>query len=244
MRPFGRLQSKNSCGALLGLLLSGIHILLAFEFLFLPLKICTSKVFKPFLSGLKMVKGLTHYLRQAWKNPDAEMMKTRMIEWRASDAVVKLEKPMRLDRARALGYKDKKGFVVFRVRVKRGGRTRPTFHMKGRKSRKQSNRKILKMNYKWVAEIRAERRYNNLEVLNSYFIGKDGKHYYFEVIMVDPSRPEIKNDPVMKWIADKKNHGRAQRGLTSAARKSRGLRSKSHELKVRQSLRAWNRRGK
>ena len=80
-----------------------------------------------------MVKGLTHYLRQALKNPDAEMMKTRMIEWRASDAVVKLEKPMRLDRARALGYKDKKGFVVFRVRVKRGGRTRPTFHMKGRK---------------------------------------------------------------------------------------------------------------
>ena len=100
------------------------------------------------------------------------------------------------------------------------------------------------MSYRWVAEIRAEKTYPNLEVLNSYLIGKDGKHYFFEVIMVDPSKPEIQSDRTIKWIASKKNANRAQRGLTSAAKKSRGLTSKSHSLKVRPSQRAWNRQGK
>lgn len=100
------------------------------------------------------------------------------------------------------------------------------------------------MSYRWVAEIRASRKHNNLEILNSYWIGKDGKYYYFEVIMVDPQRPEIKNDKILNWIAKEQNKGRAERGLTSAARKSRGLRSKSHNLKVRPSLRSWNRKGK
>jgi len=150
---------------------------------------------------------------------------------------------LRLDRAHSLGYKAKKGFVVFRVRVKRGGRKR-TRHKHGRKSRKQHIRKILKMNYQWVAEIRVEKRYPNLEVLNSYMIGKDGKYYFYEVIMIDPSRAEIKSDSNLNWICREENRNRAQRGLTSAARKSRGLRSKSHNLKVRPSQRAWERQGK
>ena len=100
------------------------------------------------------------------------------------------------------------------------------------------------MSYQWVAEIRAARKRRNLEVLNSYWIGKDGKYFYFEVIMVDPSKPEIKNDKKMKWIIKGENRMRAERGLTSAAKKSRGLRSKSPRLKVRPSLRSWNRKGK
>jgi large subunit ribosomal protein L15e len=83
--------------------------------------------------------------------------------------------------------------------------------------------------------------------LNSYWIGKDGKHYYYEVILVDPTKPEIKNDKDIKWIANGKNRKRAERGLTSAGKKSRGLKSKrgkSPMLKVRPSLRAWKRRGK
>ena len=62
--------------------------------------------------------------------------------------------------------------------------------------------------------------------------------------MVDPTKPEIKNDPVMKWIALPENKKRAERGLTSAAKKSRGLRHKGPTLKVRPSLRAWGRKGK
>lgn len=191
-----------------------------------------------------MVKGITHYLREAWKKPDLATLRERMIEWRRGNVFTKVDKPLRLDRARALGYKAKKGFVVVRVRIGRGGRRRERAGVKGRKTRKQTNRKTLKMNYKWVAEIRASRKFKNLEVLNSYWIGKDGKHYFYEVIMVDPSKPEIKSDRTLRWLYDGTQKKRAERGITSSARKSRGLRNRGPELKVRPSLRAHNRRGK
>ena len=191
-----------------------------------------------------MVKGLMHHLRKAWKKPAKELTQDRKIEWRAGNSVVKVERPLRLDRARALGYKAKKGVIVYRIRLKRGGRKRQRAGGKGRRTKRQTIRKVLKMSYRWVAEIRVARKYKNLEVLNSYLIGKDGMYYYFEVIMVDPSRPEIKSDRVLKWIASGKNKKRAERGLTSAAKKSRGLRSKSPNMKVRPSIRARGRRGK
>jgi len=190
-----------------------------------------------------MAKGMYHYLREAWKEPDKAVMHDRMIKWRASDAFEEVEKPLRLDRARALGYKAKKGFFVIRARIIRGGRRRPR-HTHGRKSRKQHERKILKMNYQWVAEQRAEKKYPNLEVLNSYLLGKDGKHYFFEIILVDPHRAEIKNDPTINWICRSENHNRAARGLTSSAKRSRGLRTKGPTLKTRPSGRAHMRTGK
>jgi large subunit ribosomal protein L15e len=191
-----------------------------------------------------MVKGLYHYVKAAWKKPSIKDLRERMIEWRKSNALTVVDKPLRIDRARNLGYKAKKGFVMIRVRIARGGRKRRRAGVKGRKTRRQTNRKTLKMNYKWVSEIRAARKFKNLEVLNSYWIGKDGKHYFYEVIMVDPSKPEIKNDKKMKWVSVDSNKKRAERGLTSFAKKSRGMRLRSPKLKVRPSVRAWNRKGK
>ncbi len=194
-----------------------------------------------------MAQSMYHYMREAWKKPDTATMRERMIAWRDGPAVAVVDKPLRLDRARGLGYKAKKGFVVARIRVMRGGRTRIRAGVKGRKTRKQTNRKTLKMSYKWVAEMRAANYFNNLEVLNSYWIGADGKHYFFEVILVDPQMPEIKSDRTMSWIYSGSNRGRVARGLTAAAKRSRGLfakRGHSPTLKVRPSLRSWNRRGK
>ena len=164
-----------------------------------------------------------HYIREAWKKPDAKTLRERMIAWRKSEAFTRVDKPLRLDRARALGYKDKKGFVIIRIRLKRGGHKRPR-PKKARRSKRMHIRKNLMMNYRWIAEQRVANKYRNLEILNSYQLGKDGIYYFFEVICVDPSKPEIKNDPVMKWISEKGNKKRALRGLTSAAHKSSGLR--------------------
>ena len=100
------------------------------------------------------------------------------------------------------------------------------------------------MNYKWVAEIRAENKYPNLEVLNSYQIGKDGKYYFYEVIMIDPDKPEIKSDKQLSFVTKSSNKKRAMRGLTSSAKKSRGLMDKSPTSKTRPSVRAGKRRGK
>jgi len=193
-----------------------------------------------------MTKGFYSYIKQAWKKPSEEKVieiRKRMIAWRAGERLVKIEKPSRLDRARTLGYKAKKGFVIVRATIERGGRTRPRPRKKRRTSR-QHIQKILKMNYQWVAEQRAQRKFRNLEVLNSYKLAKDGRFYFFEIIMVDPNVPEIKNDKNLNFLCKSENRFRAFRGLTSAAKKSRGLRNKGPELKVRPSVGAWHGRGK
>jgi large subunit ribosomal protein L15e len=172
-----------------------------------------------------------------------KMLRERMIEWRASKSQAKVEKPLRLDKARALGYKDKKGFVVIRVRIKRGGHKRPR-PSKGRRSKRMHTIKNLKMSYKWIAEQRVQNKHKNLEVLNSYLIGKDGNYYFFEVICVDPQIPEIKNDKTINWICNPKNKKRVLRGLTSAGKKSRGFKNKHPSSKSRPSVRAGLRKGK
>lgn len=186
--------------------------------------------------------SLTKYLREAWKKPDTKVARERMIEWRKCGAITKVEKPLRIDRARALGYKSKKGIIVVRIKIKRGGhkRSRPN---KARRTKRLHIRKNLRMNYKEIAETRVARKYNNMEVLNSYEVGKDGMNYFFEVILVDRAAPTILSDkqlaPFVK--APKK---RALRGITSSARKARGLRNSPVKApKVRPSLRANRRRG-
>lgn len=190
-----------------------------------------------------MAKGLYYYLRQAWKKPDAKELRERMVEWRKGNVFTKVESPLRIDRARSLGYKSKKGFVIIRIRIKRGGhkRSRPN---KGRRSKRMHARKTLKMSYKWIAEQRVSKKFANLEVLNSYMIGKDGINYFYEVICVDPSKSEIKNDKNYSFLTKGQNKNRPERGITSAAKKSRGLRNKHPTSKVRPSVRAGKRRGK
>ena len=84
----------------------------------------------------------------------------------------------------------------------------------------------------------------NLEVINSYNIGQDGKHYFYEVILVDPQRPEVQKDKQVNFVTKPANRGRAFKGKTSAGKKGRGLRKKNPQLKVRPSIRANKRRGK
>jgi len=185
----------------------------------------------------KSVHGMYYYIQKAWKKPDQKILMKRMEEWRAAPAQVNVDKPLRLDRARALGYKDKTGFIVIRVRVKRGGHTRPR-PIKGRRGKRMHTRKNLTMSYRWIAEQRVANSHKNLEVLNSYEVGKDGINYFYEVICVDPERPEIKNDKTINWAAKGPNRNRVFRGLTSSAKKSRGLRSKDPTNKNRPSRRA------
>jgi large subunit ribosomal protein L15e len=179
-------------------------------------------------------KGFYHFIREAWKKPDMKVLRERMTEWRKDEAFKRVDKPLRLDRARSLGYKAKKGFVVVRVRILRGGhkRHRPN---KKRRSKRLHGRKNLSMNYKEIAEQRVARKYPNLEVLNSYQVGKDGVHYFFEVILVNPEAPEIKSDKTINWVARPENRNRVMRGLTSAGKKARGLRDNSPTNKSRPS---------
>ncbi len=145
------------------------------------------------------------HLKEAWKRPDdsyvGEVMKSRVILWRRQPSIVRVEKPTRLDRARGLGYKAKKGFVVVRARVRRGGRRKPR-PVLGRRQKRMGVTKFTPAKSKrLIAEERAARKYPNLEVLNSYWVWQDGRYKWFEIVMVDPSHPAIKSDKDVGWIA-------------------------------------------
>jgi large subunit ribosomal protein L15e len=170
------------------------------------------------------------YIAEAWSKPEKsfvdELMRQRLIEWRRQPTICRIEKPTRLDRARKLGYKAKQGFVVVRVRVRRGGlrKQRPKA---GRRPKRMGVKKFKPAkSLRLIAEERAARKFPNLEVLNSYWIGEDGRSKWFEVLMVDPSHPAIKADRDINWICQKQHRGRVFRGLTSAGKKVRSLRRK------------------
>lgn len=182
------------------------------------------KLFKHPSVGCSM-KSFYQYLGMLWKKPQNNpLYKGNMIEWRRQPAIVRVERPTRLDKARALGYKAKRGFTVVKIRLKRGGhkRSRPN---KGRKSKNLTVRRDLKLNYRQIAEQRVAKKYPSLEVLNSYWLAKDGQNYYYEVILVDPNMPDIKKDKDVGWISKPNNRKRPFRGLTSAGKKSRDLRA-------------------
>ena len=168
--------------------------------------------------------GYQKYIQKLWKNHDGELInlnRERLIEWRQGNSVVRVEHPTRIDKARRLGYKAKQGYLVVRVKLLRGGHMRPRISS-GRKSKNTRRKLVLGRNYQWIAEQRVNKKYPNCEVVNSYFLAKDGKHYFFEVILID--RELGKKYPEIAGLAEQR--GRVYRGLTSAARKSRGLRGK------------------
>ncbi len=183
------------------------------------------------------------YIAEAWAKPEKsyvkELMRERLIKWRKQSAIVRIEKPTRIDRARRLGYKAKQGFVVARVRVRRGGL---------RKKRPKAGRRPKRMGVKkykpaksmrLIGEERTAKKFPNLEVLNSYWVAEDGRSKWFEIIMVDPHNPVIKADKEINWITQKQHHKRVFRGLTSAGKKIRGLRRKGRGAeKVRPSRKA------
>lgn len=180
--------------------------------------------------------GYKKYLSNLWQDHDKihEILRTRLIEWRRSNSVVRVEHPTRLDKAHMLGYRAKQGYIITRVKLLRGGHERPRISS-GRKSKNTRRKLVLGMNYRWIAEQRANKKYPNCEVVNSYFLAKDGRYAFYEIILID--REIGKKYPEIKNLA--KQRGRVYRGLTSAAKKSRGLRGsgKGYE-KMRPSKRA------
>jgi large subunit ribosomal protein L15e len=187
------------------------------------------------------------YMAEAWKRPEAsfvkEIMKQRAIQWRRQPTIIRVERPTRLDRARKLGYKAKQGFIIVRVRVRRGWlkRSRPKA---GRRPKRMGVTKIkLAKSLRLVAEERAGRKFPNLEVLNSFWVWEDGRYKWYEIIMVDPHHPVIQSDENINWICDTVHRGRVFRGLTSAGKKMRGLRHKGRGAeKVRPSRGAVRKR--
>jgi large subunit ribosomal protein L15e len=118
----------------------------------------------------------------------------RAIQMRKEPAMLRLEHPSRLDRARSLGYRAKEGVVVVRARVSRGGmrKPRPT---SGRRPKHMGVLKIKSdVSSQSVAERRVSERYRNMKLLGSYPVWKDGRFAWFECVLIDPLHPAISGD--------------------------------------------------
>ncbi len=147
------------------------------------------------------------------------VMRQRLIKWRREPSIVRVEKPTRINKARQYGYKAKQGIIVVRVRVRRGpfNRRRPR---SGRRPKRMGVYGITcNKSLQLIAEERAARRHPNMEVLGSYWVGEDGTYVWYEVILVDPHHPAIKNDPDFAWLVGRETGRWKRRRLRQRQRK-------------------------
>jgi large subunit ribosomal protein L15e len=142
-----------------------------------------------------------NYMTATWANmwkSNNDVLKSKAVVWRTEEVIHKINRPSRLDRARRLGYKAKQGIIVVRIRVGRGGmrKQRP---VSGRRPKHLGVVHIkLGTNMRKVAERRVSEKFPNLEVLGSYYLHKDGRYLWYEVILVNPHHPAIFNDKEMR----------------------------------------------
>lgn len=193
--------------------------------------------------------GAYKYLEEIWKKKQSDVMRfvlrLRTWEYRQLPTICRCTRPSRPEKARKLGYKAKQGFVVYRIRVRRGGRKKPV--PKGiitGKPKHQGVKIKQARSLRNVAEERVGRAIGNLRVLNSYWVGQDSTFKFFEIIMVDPSHNAIRNDPRINWICKSVMKHREMRGLTAAGKKYRGLYTRgNNDNKNRTSRRGnWKKR--
>ncbi len=167
--------------------------------------------------------GAYKYIKESFQKGYAErsdLLRSRVSAWRKEGTIVRLSGPTNLARAHELGYRAKPGVIIARVKTSKGmsKRVKPRG---GRKPSKAGRFFSYTKSLQSVAEDRASRRYMNAEVLNSYYIGEDGKYKFFEVMLLDRAHPAIANDPIYSGIVRSK--GRSFRGLTSSGIKHRGM---------------------
>uniref|UniRef100_T1J1W7 Ribosomal protein L15 n=1 Tax=Strigamia maritima TaxID=126957 RepID=T1J1W7_STRMM len=173
--------------------------------------------------------GAYKYMQELYRKKQSDVMRyllrIRCWQYRNLNVLHRAPRPSRPDKARRLGYRAKQGFLVYRVRIRRGGRKKPV--PKGQTYGKPKNHGINqlkpKRNLQALAEDRVGRRCGSLRVLNSYWVAQDSTYKFFEVILVDPFHRSIRRDPKIHWICKPVHKHRELRGLTSAGRKSRGL---------------------
>ncbi len=147
--------------------------------------------------------------------------KSSLIQWRTELVINRIDKPTKIKKAKQLGYRAKQGYVVIRSRIRKGSRHRPK-PMKGRKPGNTGRMKYKPgQSLQSILERRVNRKYPNMEVLNSYYVGEDGTQTFYEVILIDTKHPVIISDKKINWIT--KQRRRAFRGLTGAGKRSREL---------------------
>ncbi|MEM0383761.1 MAG: hypothetical protein QXS57_03990 [Candidatus Caldarchaeum sp.] len=134
-------------------------------------------------------------INKAWRERPATLVssiRSRMVSWRKEKSVVRVDKPLRIDRARSLGYHAKPGYVVLRVRVRRGGFSKPRPRAGRRPKAIGVVRHKVNLSLEEEAVRRGLKKYPNLKPLGAYLLAADSLYKWFEVVAVDPHHPAVK----------------------------------------------------
>ncbi len=150
-----------------------------------------------------VVANMTGHQEQVWLRmwkENSPELRAKAIEWRKQNALVRITRPSRIQKARRLGYKAKQGIVVIRMRVGRGNmrKQRP---VAGRRPKHLGVVRIKPaLSMQRVAERRVLEKYPNMDLLGSYYLYQDGMYLWYEVILADSSHPRIFKDKEMRGI--------------------------------------------
>merc|ERR1712142_925359 len=146
---------------------------------------------------LSPIMGAYKYVNELWRKKQTDVMgfllRVRTWQYRQLSRVHRASQPTRIEKARRLGYRANQGFVIYRVRVRRGSRKKPV--AKGCTYGKPTHHGINQMKFQ-----------RSLRVV--YF----GRH-----------STAIRRDPRIQWICEAKQKHRELRGKTAAGKTSRGL---------------------
>lgn len=78
--------------------------------------------------SLHVVMGAYKYVQELWRKKQSDLfrflLRVRCWQFRQLNSIHRAPRPTRPDKARRLGYKAKQGYVIYRVRIRRGGRKR------------------------------------------------------------------------------------------------------------------------
>lgn len=73
--------------------------------------------------------GAYRYIQELYRKKQSDVMRyllrIRVWQYRQLTKLHRCPRPSRPDKARRLGFKAKQGFVIYRIRIRRGGRKRP-----------------------------------------------------------------------------------------------------------------------
>ena len=103
--------------------------------------------------------GAYKYLEELWRKKQSDLLRfllrVRCWQYRQLNGVHRAPYPTRPDKARRLGYKAKQGYVIYRVRIRRGGRKRKVHkgHQMGKPTNQGINQLKFQRSLRSVAEV-------------------------------------------------------------------------------------------
>uniref|UniRef100_M3Y4Z9 Ribosomal protein L15 n=1 Tax=Mustela putorius furo TaxID=9669 RepID=M3Y4Z9_MUSPF len=140
--------------------------------------------------------------------------------------------PKPADKAHGLGPKAKQGYVIYQIHHSGPKRLRP----RASPSHHGANQLRFPRSLQWAAEEPTGCHCGSLRVLNSYWVGKDSRYKFFEVILIDPFHKAMRRNPDTKSA----HKHRMTQGLTSAGHQSRKGHGFQHPMNG-SCLKAWGR---